>query len=155
MYTWSSKEQPRLSLAGIQDKCPILVRDGSYLLPQQESPSSHILKFELAAYRDLPVYETFTTLLGKAVGLPVADNQLCWKEKVPYTLIASYDRLWNDNGAVQRLHQEDFCQALGYGHERKYQEDGGPTFAQCYQMVQGSRILKCFRYVGVQEKFCY
>lgn len=21
--------------------------------------------------------------------------------------------------------------------------------------VQGSRILKCFRYVGVQEKFCY
>ena len=34
------------------------------------------------------------------------------------------------------MHQEDFCQALGYGHEKKYQEHGGPSFAQCYRLVQ-------------------
>ena len=37
---------------------------------------------------------------------------------------------------MRRLHQEDFCQALGYGHEKKYQEYGGPSFAQCYRLVQ-------------------
>lgn len=136
VYTWSSNALPRLSLAGAQDKCPILVRDGNYLLPQQESPSSHILKFELADYRHLPAYETFTTQLAKAVGLPVVDIQLRSVGKTHYALIERYDRLWDDSGQVQRLHQEDFCQALGYGHERKYQGDGGPTFAQCYQLIQ-------------------
>lgn len=136
VYTWGVNERPRLSLAGAQDKCPILVQDDCYLLPQQESPSSHILKFELADYRHLPAYETFTTRLAKAVGLPVIDIQLRSIEKTRYALIVRYDRLWRDNGTVQRLHQEDFCQALGYGHERKYQEDGGPTFAQCYRLVQ-------------------
>jgi serine/threonine-protein kinase HipA len=53
-----------------------------------------------------------------------------------YAQIARYDRLWDERGEVQRLHQEDFCQALGYGHERKYQEHGGPSFAQCYRLVQ-------------------
>ena len=37
---------------------------------------------------------------------------------------------------MQRLHQEDFCQALGYGHEKKYQGSGGPSFAQCYRLLQ-------------------
>jgi serine/threonine-protein kinase HipA len=136
VYNWATKDRPRLSLAGAQDKCPILVRDGNYLLPRQESPSSHILKFELADYRHLPAYEAFTTQLAKAVGLPVVDIQLRSIGQKHYALIERYDRLWNECGEVQRLHQEDFCQALGYGHERKYQEDGGPTFAQCYQLVR-------------------
>ena len=136
VYTWSAKERPRLSLAGAQDKCPVLVRDGHYLLPRQESPSSHILKFELADYRHLPAYETFTTKLAKSVGLPVVDIQLQSIGQAHYALIERYDRRWNDSGDVQRLHQEDFCQALGYGHERKYQEDGGPGFAQCYRLIQ-------------------
>jgi serine/threonine-protein kinase HipA len=136
VYTWAANERPRLSLAGAQDKCPILVQDGNYLLPRQESPSSHILKFELADYRHLPAYETFTTQLAKAVGLPVVNIQLKSVGKTRYALIERYDRLWDESGQIQRLHQEDFCQALGYGYERKYQEDGGPTFAQCYQLVQ-------------------
>ena len=136
VYNWATKERPRLSLAGAQDKCPILVRDGNYLLPRQESPSSHILKFELADYRHLPAYETFTTLLAKSIGLPVVDIQLRSIGQTRYALIERYDRFSNESGEVQRLHQEDFCQALGYGHERKYQEDGGPTFAQCYQLVR-------------------
>ena len=109
VYTWTTNERPRLSLAGAQDKCPLLVRDSTYWLPRKESPSSHILKFELSDYRHLPAYETFTTLLAEAIGLP---------------------------GQIARLHQEDFCQALGFGHEHKYQEYGGPTFADCYRLIQ-------------------
>jgi serine/threonine-protein kinase HipA len=136
VYTWSTRERPRLSLAGAQDKCPVMLRDGHYLLPRQESPSSHILKFELADYRHLPAYETFTTQLAKTIGLTVVDIRLQSIGETHYALIERYDRLLNDNGEIQRLHQEDFCQALGYGHERKYQEDGGPDFAQCYRLVQ-------------------
>ena len=133
---WPADERPRLSLAGAQDKCPILVRDDQYFLPQGEAPSSHILKFELADYRHLPAYETFTPQLAAAIDLPVVDTTLRSIGKTRYAQIARYDRLSDERGEVQRLHQEDFCQALGYGHEKKYQEHGGPSFAQCYRLVQ-------------------
>jgi serine/threonine-protein kinase HipA len=133
---WPMDDRPRLSLAGAQNKCPILLRDDGYFLPQGEAPSSHILKFELADYRHLPAYETFTTQLAAAIGLPVVNITLRSIGKTRYAQIARYDRRWDERGEVQRLHQEDFCQALGYGHEKKYQEHGGPSFAQCYRLVQ-------------------
>ena len=98
------------------------------------------MPFELSDYRHLPAYETFTTLLAKAIGLPVIDIQLCLIADTHYALIERYDRHPLENGQIMRLHQEDFCQALGFGHERKYQEDGGPTFADCYQLVQDVSI---------------
>jgi serine/threonine-protein kinase HipA len=92
---WLADERPRLSLAGAQDKCPVLVRDDRYFLPQGEAPSSHILKFELADYRYLPAYETFTTQLAAAIGLPVVDITLCSIGQTRYAQIARYDRLWS------------------------------------------------------------
>jgi len=133
---WPADERPRLSLAGAQDKCPVLVRDNRYFLPQGEAPSSHILKFELTDYRHLPAYETFTTLLAGSIGLPATNIKLHSVGQTRYAQIARYDRIWDELGEVQRLHQEDFCQALGYGHEKKYQESGGPSFSQCYRLVQ-------------------
>ena len=136
MYFWARQQKSRFSLAGAQDKFPVLVREGKYLLPQGESPSSHILKFEIAEYRNVPAYETFTMLLARAVGLPVVNIQLQSINKARYTIMERYDRFRSDDGEMLRAHQEDFCQALGYGHERKYQEDGGPSFAQCFGMLR-------------------
>ena len=136
MYLWAKQRKSRFSLAGAQDKFPVLAREGKYLLPQGESPSSHILKFEVAGYRNVPAYETFAMLLARAVGLPTVDIRLHSINKTRYTVMERYDRFRNGDGEILRAHQEDFCQALGYGHERKYQEDGGPSFAQCFRMLR-------------------
>ena len=114
----------------------MLVENETYWLPRRESPSSHILKFELPDYRHLPAYETFSTLLAGAIGLPVVDIRLRSIAATRYALIERYDRHKDQRNQIARLHQEDFCQALGFGHERKYQEDGGPSFADCYRLVQ-------------------
>jgi len=37
---------------------------------------------------------------------------------------------------VQRVHQEDFCQALGVPPEKKYANEGGPTFADCFSLLR-------------------
>lgn len=129
-------KRPRLSLAGAQSKCPVLIRDDQYFLPEEEAPTSHILKFELPDYRHLPAYETFTNHLAKQIGLPVVDIELHSLDERFYARIERFDREWNDRGEVRRLHQEDFCQALGYGHEKKYQEYGGPTFADCHELLR-------------------
>lgn len=132
----SEGDRPRLSLAGAQDKCPLLIRNQQYFLPRREAPSSHILKFEIPDYKNVPAYETFTTMLARAVGLAAVDLQLHRLGKASYISIERYDRYWDDKGTLHRSHQEDFCQALGYGYQYKYEQDGGPTFAQCYQLVQ-------------------
>lgn len=133
---WQENVHPRLSLAGAQNKCPVLVNEDGYWLPKQESPSNAILKFELTDYRHLPAYETFTTLLAQKIGLPVVDIRLQQHEGIFFAQIKRYDRLAENNGEIIRLHQEDLCQALGYGYDKKYQEEGGPGFVDCYRLVQ-------------------
>ena len=129
-------ERLRLSLAGAQHKCPVLVKDGGFWLPLNEAPSSHILKFELADYRNVPAFEAFTTMLAGAIGLPVVDVELHVLARKRFIVIERYDRQRDQAGGVVRLHQEDFCQALGFGDDQKYEADGGLSFADCYRLVQ-------------------
>jgi len=132
-----SDKRPRLSLAGAQNKCPILVKEEDYYLPDGEAPTSHILKFEIPEHKNISLYETYTTLLASSVGLPVVNIELCQRRKNYFTLIKRYDRYEKDNNIV-RLHQEDFCQALGYSFNNKYETDRGPTFSDCYRLVRDS-----------------
>jgi len=132
----SLAERPRLSLAGAQDKCAVLFKDEAYFNPVGDAPSTHILKFESADYRNLPLYEVFTSRLAAAIGLPVVNIELCTLEKHQFAQISRYDRYRDDDSQVARIHQEDFCQALGYSHVHKYQNDGGPCFADCVALVR-------------------
>lgn len=132
----SEKNRPRLSLAGAQDKCPIYFDGNHYFLPHDAAPSTHILKFEITEYRHVPTYEYFLSKLAKSIDLPTVDCQLKKWEREHYLLIKRYDRVMNDDKNVQRLHQEDFCQALGIGYENKYQQDEGPTFHDCYKLIE-------------------
>jgi serine/threonine-protein kinase HipA len=51
-------------------------------------------------------------------------------------LIRRYDRVKNSKGLITRIHQEDFCQALGLMPEMKYQGiDGGPGIAVCMDLI--------------------
>ncbi len=36
---------------------------------------------------------------------------------------------------MARIHQEDFCQAMGLPVDRKYQIKGGPGFSQCRSLI--------------------
>ena len=128
--------RPRFSLAGVQNKCPVLIKRGRYYLPVREAPTSHILKFEIPDYSNIPAYETYTTLLAANVGLPAVEIDLRRLDKHYFTVIKRYDRLENNEGEIIRLHQEDFCQALGYSYNNKYENVQGPSFPDCYQLVR-------------------
>jgi serine/threonine-protein kinase HipA len=55
-----------------------------------------------------------------------------------YIVVERYDRLPPTAGSsfVQRVHQEDMCQALGLMPGKKYQEDGGPGIAQLTALIR-------------------
>lgn len=134
---------PRLSLAGAQAKCPVLIREGGFSLPQGSTASSHILKFELPEWRNVPVFEVFLNRLAASVGLPVPETRLSESNGQRFLVVARYDRTPDKSGKASwtRLHQEDFCQLEGVRPTRKYEADGGPGFSQCAAHVRARSEL--------------
>lgn len=74
--------------------------------------------------------------LAAAVGLPVAPVTARTVEGRSYLLVTRYDRRFATDGQAHRLHQEDFCQALGIVPERKYAAEGGPTFKTGFDLLR-------------------
>jgi serine/threonine-protein kinase HipA len=143
----------RLSLAGAQDKLPV-VFDGSRLgLPRNGTPSSHILKPAIHAVEDSVANEGFCMALAEAMQLRPAKSKIHVVLKRPFLLVERYDRVTDAEGQRQRLHQEDFCQALGVVPEMKYQNEGGPDLAQCFALVRrvtrpsAPQVLRLLDYV--------
>ena len=74
--------------------------------------------------------------LAAAVGLEVAPVDARTVAGRPYLLITRYDRRFDETGQAHRLHQEDFCQALGIPPERKYATEDGPTFKTSFDLLR-------------------
>jgi serine/threonine-protein kinase HipA len=126
----------RLSLAGAQDKLPVVV-DAAFRVgvTAGRMPSTHILKMPIARFPGTVVNEAFCLAFGFRLGVPTVD---AWPRRVgdhAYLLVERYDRVRRRDG-IERLHQEDFCQALGIPSERKYEVEGGPSLADCFALVR-------------------
>jgi serine/threonine-protein kinase HipA len=86
----------------------------------------------LRGLRDL---EALGLALARAIGLDAVQASLVDVAGHKMLLLERYDRhVKNDH--LQRLHQEDFCQALGYPGELKYEAGGGPSLAQFARLVR-------------------
>lgn len=149
----AGKDGLRLSLAGAQDKLPVVFDGVRIGLPLNGTPSSHILKPAIHAVEDSVINEGFCMALAEAMQLKPAKSKVYVVLDRPFLLVERYDRVMDAQGRRQRLHQEDFCQALGVVPEMKYQNEGGPDLAQCFELVRRAtrpsapQILRLFDYV--------
>jgi len=126
----------RLSLAGAQDKLPVIVHNNGICLPLGNTPSTHILKLEPDRFPGLATNEIFCMTLAQAVGLNAPNIEYRSIGKKSCILVQRYDRATDEDGSTTRLHQEDFCQALGFPPERKYQTEGGPMLNDCISLLR-------------------
>jgi serine/threonine-protein kinase HipA len=149
----AGKDGLRLSLAGAQDKLPVVFDGARIGLPRNGIPSSHILKPAIHAVEDSVTNEGFCLALAEALQLKPAKSEIHSVGDRPFLLIERYDRVADAQGHWQRLHQEDFCQALGIAPEMKYQNEGGPDLSQCFDLVRrvtrpsAPQILRLLDYV--------
>lgn len=125
----------RLSLAGAQNKLSIYYDEQGYAIPLHESPSTHILKPQSDVFPGLIENENYCLQLALDVGLPCAQAHIETVGPHSCLLIQRYDRK-GEGDRLERLHQEDFCQALGISSRYKYQAEGGPSLAQCFELVR-------------------
>lgn len=132
------KKRARLSLAGAQSKLAVISDEKKKSVPELSdgAPSTHILKPPMLRFPDSVFNEFFCMKLATKVGLEVAEVFLRFAQEQPYLLIRRYDRTKNRRGFVTRIHQEDFCQALGVMPEMKYQGvDGGPGIKESIELI--------------------
>jgi serine/threonine-protein kinase HipA len=126
----------RLSLAGVQDKLPVIVGvDGRVGLTKGRTPSTHILKTPIARFDDTVANEALCPVFGRRLGVDTVNATPHRIGRTEFLLVERYDRRHGDD-SVRRLHQEDFCQALGISSNRKYQSEGGPTLPDCFALLR-------------------
>jgi len=130
----------RLSLAGAQDKVAVRIEGGDLCVPLGGAPSTHILKPAGERFEGVVFNEAFCMKLAAAIGFPAAAVEIRNVEGMDYLLVERYDRTHHQvpdsDPVVERLHQEDFCQALGIVPEIKYQKEGGPSLKQCFGLLR-------------------
>lgn len=132
----AGREGLRLSLAGAQTKLPVVLVDDRVALPAPGQPTTHILKPAIPRFQHTTENEALVMTLAAAVGLPVAPVAARTVGGRSYLLVTRYDRRFDASGRAHRLHQEDFCQALGIVPERKYAAEGGPTFKAGFDLLR-------------------
>lgn len=132
-------EGMRLSLAGAQNKLPVYMEDDRIFIASGNAPSSHILKPPIRDMEDTVGNEAFCMALAQRMGLSVPTVSI-HQGLDRLFIITRYDRSRDRDGRLMRLHQEDFCQALGVLPEQKYESEGGPALLQCFTLLHEKSI---------------
>ncbi len=132
-------EGMRLSLAGAQNKLPVYMEDDRIFIGSGNAPSSHILKPPIRDMEDTVGNEAFCMALAQRMGLSVPTVSI-HQGRDRLFIITRYDRSRDRDGRLVRLHQEDFCQALGVLPEQKYESEGGPALLQCFTLLHEKSI---------------
>jgi serine/threonine-protein kinase HipA len=129
----------RLSLAGAQNKLPVYMEDGRIFLATGNAPSTHILKPPIRELEGTVMNEAFCMTLAGKMNLQVPEVTV--RENLDTLFIVKrFDRERNPAGELIRLHQEDFCQALGVLPDQKYETEGGPSLKQCFDLIARESI---------------
>jgi serine/threonine-protein kinase HipA len=129
----------RLSLAGAQNKLPIYMENDRIFLATGNLPSTHILKPPIQGLEGTVMNEAYCMILAGKIGLQVPEVTIRRGLDTLF-IVKRFDRERTPDGKVARIHQEDFCQALGVLPEQKYESEGGPALNQCFDLVNRSSI---------------
>lgn len=121
-------DEGQFSLPGAQAKTGLYLdtENQRWGIPKGATPTTHILKPNVGEFEDFEINEHFCLKLGARLGQRTAESWTDTIGKHRVIVVKRYDRL-AVNGRLLRVHQEDFCQALGVKPEDKYQKDGGPS----------------------------
>jgi serine/threonine-protein kinase HipA len=134
------EEGVSMSLAGAQTKLAVAVDPGGRVcIPMNGSPSTHILKPDAPRLRGGVQNEAFCLTLARRMRIPTPDVTTGQAGKRTYLLVTRFDR--TDVGSRwRRLHQEDYCQALGKPPSAKYESNQtgirGPTLKDLFEITR-------------------
>jgi serine/threonine-protein kinase HipA len=133
----------RLSIPGAQPKIGLYcaekhatIADTEWYVPEGLAASTHIIKPSSLLYGDTALNEYCCSRIAVACKIATAHMTLHNHEGRPVLISRRFDRAVDEDGTVLRLFQEDFCQALSFAPENKYELEGGPSFLRMLGIVR-------------------
>lgn len=124
------------SLGGCQAKFALRMENGQWFDCAGAAASTHIVKPGVTGFAGQALVEFISMRLAQQIGLPVAKVEFHTFGSEPAIIVERYDRMRDGAGCVARIHQEDFCQALGVMPDAKYAEQGGPSTPRIVEMLK-------------------
>jgi serine/threonine-protein kinase HipA len=136
----AGEEGVSMSLAGAQTKLAVAVDEaGRISIPMNGSPSTHVLKPDVPRLCGSIYNEAFCLTLARRLNLSTPHVTTGRAGGRTYLLVERYDRRYQ-HGRWRRLHQEDYCQALGRPPSAKYESNmtgiGGPTLKEMFALTR-------------------
>lgn len=137
---WHAAGTGQFSLAGAQAKTALYLdpTTGKWGAPWGAAPTTHILKPQIAGFNDHDINEHLSLEAVRRSGLPAAKSSVHTFSGERAIVLERYDRHRLTDGPVERIHQEDMCQALAVMPTRKYQNEGGPSPEQIAKLLKRS-----------------
>jgi serine/threonine-protein kinase HipA len=135
---------PQASLAGIQDKALLVaLPGGDWGWPEGGAPSTHIIKPEplTGGLPYLIQTEDWALRVALQADISAAESRLAKFSLREAIVVTRYDR----SAAGERIHQEDFCQALGLDPQAKYESTAEAD-------RRGSRLGRIARAAGARAR---
>ena len=141
--------ESHLSLTGASGKAGLYFEpvEGVWYQPFGDAPSTHIVKQSHIRLEEIVVNEQLCLMTAGRLGIPVPESFIinlgnAAEEDVLFAT-KRYDRKDSAEGQVvsglprpNRLHQEDFSQALGISAANKYEKDGDRYLANCFELLR-------------------
>lgn len=137
------------SLGGCQAKIALCQLDGRWYRCEGSAPSTHILKPGVSGMKNQALVEYLSMQVAESIGLPTARVSFERFDGEWAVVIERYDRVRN-GGRIERIHQEDLCQALGVSPLRKYAEQGGPNTPKIIKLLSAtgsSSKMNVYRFI--------
>jgi serine/threonine-protein kinase HipA len=117
----------RFSVAGMQPKLSMIHRGGRWMLPAHDEFGDWYVKFSDSEYPELPAVEAATMSWARAAGLDVPEHRLLSVDELVGVdegflgkSITAFAIERFDRKSRERIHQEDFAQALDFQPHDKY-----------------------------------
>ena len=134
------EEGVSMSLAGVQSKLAVAVaQTGRVCIPMNGSPSTHILKPDAPRFEGSVQNEAFCLTLARRMKIAAPSVTTGQAGKRTYLLVKRFDRT-EVSGRWRRLHQEDYCQALGKPPSAKYEANQtgirGPALKDMFELTR-------------------
>ncbi|MDR0960473.1 MAG: HipA domain-containing protein [Propionibacteriaceae bacterium] len=123
------------SIAGWQAKFALRKTDDGWAEAVGAEPTTHIVKPGVASLELEALTEHVSMDAARRLGLAAARTEYVEFDDQPAIVVERYDREVSPDGSIRRLHQEDFCQALGVFPQKKYERLGGPHVTDLVDVV--------------------
>ena len=125
------------SVAGMQPKDALTATADGWAVPWGRKATTHILKLDRRRWRHETLVEHVTMRSAARVGIPAPATNLLHGDDLDVIVVARYDRRSLDGSeGPLRIHQEDFCQALGIPPNCRNQSAiNGATLDRCARIL--------------------